>query len=206
MKKFTKQNITKEEKLFLSKAVRKFFKDIHTAIIKYGEYKENIYNNFLYVDGNDYTIRYSMISLDFLTKFYNEQLRKLLALDEDEEIPTTYEELESYLFQSNYENGIDSTITELNDILIDIAEKITSEPSFKLGAFSVTGGVLWFIPKYGHINLKKRNYKNSISNIEELLLLEQNDYPTYTIKGIISQDMIYLVSDEQYDKILEEKE
>lgn len=214
MKKFTKQNLTKEERLFLNKAVRGFFNGIYEYLTGYDKDTENIYNNFMYVSGEDYIVNYSMISLDFLTKFYNKQLRKLLSLDEDDEIPTTYEELEEYIYESLHDHdlesinepSIDKTITELTDIMIDIADKITHEPSFKLGAFSLDSSVLWFIPKYGYINLKKRDYKNSISNIEELLLLEQTDYPTYTVKGIISQDMLYLVSDEQYDRILEEKE
>ena len=83
-----------------------------------------------------------------------------------------------------------------------------NEPKFKLGVVSSSyAGKLWFIPEYGKIDLKKKtDYSATIYNIEKLKVLEdyQTDFPVYGIHGFISEDKLYLVSDEQYNAILNE--
>lgn len=204
MKKFTKQKLTKEERLFLNTVVRKLFKEIYDSISVTNLDSDTKYteNNFQLLGSEDYNSIYNNIIFEFLTKFYSKQLKKELLLDEDDELPEyCYDETE-------FEGNLFNTFNELYDIICDIAEKIINEPKFKLGAVSSSyDGKLWFIPEYGKIDLKKKtNYSTTINNIEKLKVLEdyQTDFPVYGIRGFISEDKLYLVSDEQYNAILNE--
>lgn len=204
MKHFTKQKLTKEERLFLNKVIRKLFKEVYDGISVTNLDSDTKYteNNFQLWGLEDYKAIYNNIAFEFLTKFYNKQLKKELVLDEDDELPEyCYEETE-------YEGNLYDTFDELYDIICDIVEKIMNEPKFKLGVVSSSyDGKLWFIPEYGKIDLKKKtDYSATIYNIEKLKVLEdyQTDFPVYGIHGFISEDKLYLVSDEQYNAILNE--
>lgn len=203
MKHFTKQNITKDERFFLSQELRKFFKELYDDITNCspnstGKYSDD---NFQMLEIGDYKDVYNSIAFNFLKKFYNKQLKKSLSLDESEELPKYYDDKIDYI------DEIYDTLDDLYDIICDIAEAIIDEPSFKLGSVSSSYEAnLWFVPEYGKINLKKKtNYKDTMKNIKELKVLEdyETDYPVYGIHGFISEDTLYLVSSEQYNKILE---
>lgn len=204
MKKFTKQKLTKEERLFLNNVIRKLFKEVYDGISVTNLDSDTKYteSNFQLWGSEDYKAIYNNIIFEFLTKFYNKQLKKELLLDEDDELPEyCYDETE-------FEGNLYNTFDELYDIICDIVEKIINEPKFKLGVVSSSyDGNLWFIPEYGKIDLKKKtDYSTTINNIEKLKVLEdyQTSCPVYGIRGFISEDKLYLVSDEQYNAILNE--